>query len=117
MNGPSLEGSVILANICTMPIRVPIMHEGRRAIADGTIDFLAFVEMGQEIVAIALEIVADEIGVVAVGDKTHCFGEERVLDLDLLQADRAFFAGDFRIAGDLVDKITLASAPHREGEL
>src|ERR1700722_16713105 len=25
MNGPSLEGSVMLANICTMPISVPIM--------------------------------------------------------------------------------------------
>ena len=25
MNGPSFEGSVMLANICTMPIRVPIM--------------------------------------------------------------------------------------------
>ena len=25
MNGPSFEGSVILANICTMPISVPIM--------------------------------------------------------------------------------------------
>ncbi len=25
MNGPSFEGSVMLANICTMPIKVPIM--------------------------------------------------------------------------------------------
>ena len=25
MNGPSLDGSVMLANICTMPISVPIM--------------------------------------------------------------------------------------------
>jgi len=25
MNGPSFEGSVMLANICTMPIKVPTM--------------------------------------------------------------------------------------------
>src|SRR6202045_1334481 len=75
MNGPSLEGSVMLANICTMPISVPI------TIADRAIDLLAFVEMGEEVVAIALEIVADELGIVAVGDEANALGQERVLDL------------------------------------
>ena len=50
--------------------------------------------MGEEIVAVALEIVADECGVVAVGDEAHALGEERILDLDLLEADRALLAGD-----------------------
>ena len=35
--------------------------ESRRAIADRAIDLLAFVEMGEEVVAVALEIVADEL--------------------------------------------------------
>ena len=34
--------------------------EGRRAVADGAIDLLAFVEMGQKVVAVALEVVANE---------------------------------------------------------
>ena len=45
--------------------------EGRRAVADRAIDFLALVEMDQEVVAVALEVVADEAGVVAVGDEAH----------------------------------------------
>ena len=35
--------------------------EGRRAIADRAIDLLALVEMGEEVVAVALEIVANEV--------------------------------------------------------
>ena len=64
--------------------------------------------MGEEIVAIALEIVADEIGVVAVGDETDALGEERIVDLDLFQADRAVLARDLGEAGDLVDQLALA---------
>jgi len=45
--------------------------------------------MGEEVVAVALEIVANEIAIIAVGDEADAFGEERILDLDLLQADRS----------------------------
>ena len=65
--------------------------------------------MGEEVVAVALEIVADEGGVVAVGDEADALGEERVLDLDLFQPDRALLAGDLGEAGDLVDQFALAS--------
>ena len=68
--------------------------------------------MGEEVVAVALEIVADEVGVVAVGDEADALGEERVLDLDLLQPDRALLARDLGKAGDLVDQFALADAPH-----
>jgi len=100
----------MLANICTMPISVPI------TIADRAIDLLAFVEMGEEVVAIALEIVADELGIVAVGDEANALGQERVLDLDLLQADRPLFARDLGKARNLVDQLALGHAPHGEGE-
>ena len=83
--------------------------EGRRAVADRAIDLLALVEMGEEVVAVALEIVANEVGVVAVGDEADALGEERILDLDLFQPDRALLAGDFGEAGDLVDQFALAS--------
>ena len=90
--------------------------EGRRAVADGAVDLLAFVEMGEEVVAVALEIVADEIGVVAVGDEADALGQERVVDLDLFQADRALLAGDFGEPGEFVDQFALGHAAHREGE-
>ena len=65
--------------------------------------------MGEEVVAVALEIVADEIGVIAVGDEADALGQERVFDLDLFQSDRALLAGDLGKAGDLVDQLALAS--------
>ena len=65
--------------------------------------------MDQEVVAVALEIVADEIGVVAVGDEAHALGEERIVDLDVFEPDRAVLAGDLGEAGDLVDQIALRS--------
>ena len=68
--------------------------------------------MGEEVVAVALEIVADEIAVIAVGDEADALGEERVLDLDFFQPDRALLAGDFGEAGDFVDQVALAHAPH-----
>ena len=83
--------------------------EGRRAVADRAIDLLALVEMGEEVVAVALEIVADEVGVVAVGDEADALGEERILDLDLFEPDRALLARDLGKAGDLVDQFALAS--------
>ena len=116
MNGPSLDGSVMLANICTMPISVPIMPKAGAQSPIGAINLLAFVEMGQEVVAVALEIVADEIGVVAVGDEADALGQERIVDLDLFQADRALLAGDFGEPGKFVNEVALAHAPQREGE-
>src|SRR5215469_10989783 len=73
--------------------------------------------MGQEVVAVALEIVADEGGVVTVGDEADALGQERILDLDLLETDRSLLAGDLGELRDLVDEIALGHAPHREGEL
>ncbi len=63
--------------------------------------------MGEEDVAVALEIVADEIGVVAVRDVADALGEERVVDLDLLEPDRALLAGELGEARDLVDQLAL----------
>ena len=88
--------------------------EGRRTIADRAIDFLAFVEVLEEVVAIAFEIVADEFGLVAVGDEADAFCQERILDLDLLQPDRALLAGDLGEAGDFIDQFALRYAAHAE---
>ena len=65
--------------------------------------------MGEEVVAVALEVVADEGVVVAVGDEADALGEERILDFDLFEPDRALLARDFGQAGDLVDQLALAS--------
>ena len=51
--------------------------------------------MGEEVVAVALEIVADEVGVIAVGDETDAFGQERIFDLDFFESDRSGLAGNF----------------------
>ncbi len=61
--------------------------------------------MHQEVVAIALQIVADEFEVVAVGDVADALGEKRLVRLDLFQADRSLLAGDFGDAGQFVDQI------------
>jgi hypothetical protein len=66
--------------------------------------------MHQEIVAVALEIVADEFEIVAVGDVADALGEERLVGLDLFQPDRSLLAGDFGDAGDLVDQVALPTA-------
>ena len=60
--------------------------------------------MGQEVVAVALQSVADELHVVAVGDVADALGQERVLDLDLLEPDRPLLAHDLGKLGDLVDQ-------------
>ena len=91
--------------------------ERRSAIPDGAIDLLALVEMGQEVVAVALEVVANEVGVVAVGDEADALGEERIVDLDLLEPDRSDLAGDLGDPGDLIDQLALGRVPHREREL
>jgi hypothetical protein len=59
----------------------------------------------QEIVAVALHIVADEFEIVAVGDVADALGEERLVGLDLFQSDRPLLAGDFRDACQFVDQI------------
>ncbi len=91
--------------------------EGRRAIADGAIDLLPFVKMGEKVVAVALEVVANKRAVVAVGNEADALGEKRIVDFDLLQADRALLACNFGKTGKLIDQIALAHPPHREGEL
>jgi hypothetical protein len=94
----------MLANICTIPISVPI-----------AIDLLSFVEMGEKVVAIALEIVANEGRIVAVGDEAHALGQERIFDLHAFEADRALLARDLRQSGKLVDQLALRDAAQGEG--
>ena len=57
-----------------------------------------------------------KIGVVAVGDEADALGEERIVDLDLFEPDRALLARDLGEAGDLVDQLALDHPPHRERE-
>ncbi len=94
-----------------MPIKSADHAESRRAIAHRAVDLLAFVEMGKEVVAVAFEIVADKIAVVAVGDKTHALGKERIFDLDLFETDRPRLARDLGQARNLIDQFALAHAP------
>ena len=54
MNGPSFEGSYMLANIWTMPISVPIIPQAG-ADRRWSGNLVAFVQALQEIVAIALD--------------------------------------------------------------
>ncbi len=91
--------------------------ESRRAVAHRAIDFLPLVEVGEEDVAVALEIIADEIGIIAVGDEADAFGKEGIVDLDLLEPDRPLLAGEVGKAGDLVNQLALGGAAQREGEL
>ena len=63
--------------------------------------------MGQEVVAVALEVVANEVGVIAVGDEADALGQERIVDLDLLEPDRSRLAGDLGQLRDLVDELAL----------
>lgn len=91
--------------------------ERRGAVADGAVDLAAFVEVHEEVVAVALEIVADEIEVVTVGDVADALGQERLVGLDLFEADRALLAGDFGDTGELVDEVVRRQAAHGESEL
>src|SRR6185437_8054757 len=68
--------------------------ERRRAVSDRAVYFLALVKVSEEVVAVALEIVTNEIAVVAVRYKAHTLGEERVVDLELFQAQWPFFTRD-----------------------
>lgn len=63
----------MVANICTMPIKLTTMPKAG-AIADRALDLLALVQMGEEE---SLEIVADEIGVIAVGDEADAVDPRR----------------------------------------
>ena len=72
--------------------------------------------MGQKIVAVALEVVADEVAVIAVCDEAHALGEEGIVELDLFQPDRALLARDLGEPRDLVDELALAHAAQRECE-
>jgi hypothetical protein len=78
----------MLANICTMP--------------------------GEELLALTLQIFADEIAIVAVGDVAHSLGKEGVLNLDLFQSDRSLLAGNLGKIGDLVDQFARRDPAHRE---
>src|SRR5260370_197201 len=78
--------------------------EGGRAVAHRAVDLLALVEVGEKDVAVALEIVADEIDVIAVGDEADALGEEPILRLDLLEPDRALLAGDVGERRNLLDQ-------------
>src|SRR5690242_10458063 len=72
--------------------------------------------MGEEVVAVAFEIVADEFGVVAVGDEADTLGEVGIVDLDLLEPDRPLLARNLGKAGDLVDQLALRHATQAESK-
>ena len=72
--------------------------------------------MQQEIVAVALEIVADEFQIVAVGDVANSLGEERLVGFDLFEADRTLLARDLGDAGQFVDQVARRQAAQGEGE-
>ena len=90
--------------------------EGRRAVADGAVDLLAFVEMGEEVVAVALQIVTDKIRIVAVGDEADALGHEGVFALDFFKPQGTLLARDFCDPGQFIDQLALGHAPHRKGE-
>ena len=46
-----------------------------------------------------------KFGVVAVGDEAHALGQERIVDLDFFETDRALLARDLGETRDLVDQI------------
>ena len=72
--------------------------------------------MQQEIVAVALEIVADEFQIVAVGDVTNALGEKRLGGFDLFEADRTLLARDLGDAGQFVDQVAGRQAAQGKGE-
>ena len=72
--------------------------------------------MHQEVVAVPLQIVTNEFEVVAVGDVADSLGEERLVGLDLFQADRALLARDLGDASQFVDQLMRRQPAHREGE-
>src|SRR5690242_1921645 len=72
--------------------------------------------MGEEVVAVTLKVVADEIGVVAVRDKANAFREERVFGRDLLETHWPLLARDLRDAGKLVHELARRDAAQRECE-
>ena len=51
------------------------------------------------VVAVALQVLADEVRVVAVGDEAYALGEERIFRRDLFQADRPGLACDLGETG------------------
>jgi hypothetical protein len=90
--------------------------ERRGAVADGAVDLAALIEVHQEVVAVALKVVANEFHVVAVGDVTDSLGKERFVGLDLFQTDRSLFAGDFGNTGQFVHEVARREPAHRERE-
>jgi hypothetical protein len=72
--------------------------------------------MGQKVVAITFQIVADKAGIIAVGDKANSLREERILNVDLFEPDRPLLARNVGKSGQFIDEVTLGHAPHGEGE-
>jgi hypothetical protein len=70
--------------------------------------------MREEVVAIALEIVANEGVVVAVRDETDSLGQDRILNFNLFESDWTLLARDLGKAGDLVDQFALSHASQRK---
>jgi hypothetical protein len=54
---------------------------------------------------------------ITVCNEADAFGKERILDLDLLESDRALLACNFGQTGDLIHQVALAHAAQREGKL
>src|SRR5205085_6609718 len=74
------------------------------------------VKMGEKVVAVALEVVADEIRVIAIRNEADALGKERIFGRDLLQPGRPGRARDLSQAGKLVDQFARTGAAQRERE-
>ena len=57
-----------------------------------------------------------KLPIVAVGDETDTFGEERILDFDLFETDWSRLPRNFSEAGQFIDQIALTHAAQRESE-
>jgi hypothetical protein len=62
---------------------------------------------------LAVEVVADKVG---LGNEADAIGQKRLVDLHLLQADRAVLPPHLSQTGQIVDEFPLAFAPQGEGE-
>ena len=90
--------------------------EGGGTVTDCPVDFLSFVEMRKKIIAIALEVVANEISIVAIGNETDTLGKEWIFDLDLLEPYRTLLSRNLGETSDFIHQVALAHTSQREGE-
>ena len=114
MKGPSFDGSVMLANICTMPISVRSSRAGTQSPMARRSSALHRDVV--KIVAVAFEIVANEIRAITVGDEANALGKKRILDFDLFETDRPLLPRNLGQTGQFIDQIAWTHSPKCKGE-